>query len=143
MRDKLSINSDSTMMMTPRSDADNRRNAALREELRKGLSSLPEPKRDYDIAVPVMEEEEETSALPAGFVEDAADVDERTEAEREEARKAAWQRRSQVIQRSLPIPADINLAFLRAGESTNEEQIVSFFVRLVHIVLIFTRLTSL
>ena len=124
MRDKLSINSDSTLMMTPRSDADNRRNAALREELRKGLSSLPEPKRDYDIAVPVMDDEEETSNLPAGFVEDAADVDERTEAEREEARKAAWQRRSQVIQRSLPIPADINLAFLRAGESTNEEQIV-------------------
>lgn len=35
----------------------------------QALSSLPEPKRDYDIAIPDLEPEEEAvSSLPAGFI---------------------------------------------------------------------------
>lgn len=61
----------------------------LKEQLKRGLSTLPTPKNDYEIVVP--EEEMDTeSGLPGDggttgtyiSVEDQADIDARIEAER-------------------------------------------------------------
>lgn len=66
----------------------------LKEQLKKGLSTLPTPKNDYEIVVP--EEEMEVDADVPGegstpgtyvSVEDQADIDARIETERKKQSK--------------------------------------------------------
>ena len=79
VRDKLNINPEETPELMQR---------ALKEQLRRGLSTLPVPKNDYEIVVP--EEEMDTSTgLPGEgealgtyvSIEDQADIDARIEME--------------------------------------------------------------
>lgn len=65
----------------------------LKEQLKRGLNTLPAPKNDYEIVVPEEEMDEASGAVPDGevpgtflSVEDQADVDARIEAE--------WQKQS-------------------------------------------------
>ncbi|XP_044262430.1 cell division cycle 5-like protein [Tribolium madens] len=92
----------------------------VKEQLRLGLSSLPSPKNDYEIVVPEHEEEEEEKIENiVNNIEDQADIDARAV---EEARIRAIQElalRSQVIQRGLPRPHDVNLAVLRPGHESH------------------------
>lgn len=78
LRDKLNINPGDTPDMLQRT---------LKEQLKRGLSSLPTPKNDYEIVVP--EDEMEIGDGPsaegevgASQVEDQADIDARIETER-------------------------------------------------------------
>nr|CAG4637647.1 EOG090X02CC [Chydorus sphaericus] len=80
VRDKLSINPEEHSEVLQRT---------LKEQLKKGLSTLPTPKNDYEIVVP--EEEMEVDADVPGegstpgtyvSVEDQADIDARIETER-------------------------------------------------------------
>jgi pre-mRNA-splicing factor CDC5/CEF1 len=61
----------------------------LKEQLKRGLSTLPAPKNDYEIVVPEEEMDSESGTLGEGemtgtyiSVEDQADIDARIEAER-------------------------------------------------------------
>lgn len=104
----------------------------MKAQLNAQLSSLPTPRNDYEIVVPDQLDDDMTGASSSlGYsVEDQADVDARHEAElREEAAKEL-RLRSQVVQRDLPRPADINSGILRssADGQQNELQKVSLAV---------------
>jgi pre-mRNA-splicing factor CDC5/CEF1 len=88
IRDQLSINS--TRMVegaTPKIVQ-----KQLKEDLRRGLSSLPAPKNDFEIVVPddeggeKMEEDDDDEHLPLDGVEDQAEVEARLEARRKAKR---------------------------------------------------------
>ena len=97
LRDELGINDgDAGAALLERARA-----AALRRELREGLSALPAPRNEYQISVPELpgaDEEEEA------MEEDAADAVTRRKLEVAAAEEAALARRSQVLQRGLPRP---------------------------------------
>lgn len=111
IRDKLSINPEDAVMDVADTPAALRNyQHQMKEQLRAGLSSLPAPKNDYEIVVP--EDENETAnAKPSSqlAIEDQADVDARALAAIQAQREKELKRRSQVIQRSLPRPSDINI----------------------------------
>ncbi|XP_043248665.1 cell division cycle 5-like protein [Colletes gigas] len=110
VRDKLSINPDEGIegSETPLIQKQ------VKEQLRAGLSALPTPRNDYEIVVPEGETKDESAATPTTeIVEDQADIDARQQQELMEQRKRELSRRSQVIQRDLPRPVDVNMNILR------------------------------
>jgi len=113
LRDKLNINPEDTPDVLQRT---------LKEQLKRGLSTLPVPKNDYEIVVP--EDEMDTSDGPsaegdlgASQVEDQADIDARIETERRKQREAELKRRSQTLQRGLPRPHEVNNSILRPANT--------------------------
>lgn len=67
----------------------------LKEQLKRGLSTLPAPKNDYEIVVPEEEMDTESGTLGEGemtgtyiSVEDQADIDARIEAEHKKQSKS-------------------------------------------------------
>ena len=115
-RDALGLNDGSA---TPR-DAKMQARIAKRQ-LAARLAALPAPKNDFDIVV-------DEPPVPEPIVhddveEDAAVRDARLAQEAAEERERAWARRTQVVQRALPRPLDVNphqlevlLASLRASD---------------------------
>lgn len=113
VRDKLNINPEDALNVTETPAAYKHYQRQIKSSLREGLSSLPAPKNDYEIVVPDDEQEEEPSESANISVEDQADIDEkRIQAEKERQRKEMLLR-SQVIQRNLPRPLEINSSVLR------------------------------
>ena len=115
-RDALGLNDGSA---TPR-DAKTQARIAKRQ-LAARLAALPAPKNDFDI---VVDEPPVTEPIVHDDVEeDAAVRDARLAQEAAEERERAWARRTQVVQRALPRPVDVNphqlealLASLRASD---------------------------
>ncbi|XP_060820582.1 cell division cycle 5-like protein isoform X1 [Bombus pascuorum] len=110
VRDKLSINPNENMdgSETPLIQKQ------VKEQLRAGLSALPTPRNDYEIVVPEGEtKNEDITSTTTEIVEDQADIDARQQQELIEQRKKELSRRSQVIQRDLPRPVDVNMNILR------------------------------
>lgn len=110
VRDKLSINPDEGIVgsETPMIQKQ------AKEQLRAGLIALPAPRNDYEIVVPEDETIDENTSTPANdIVEDQADIDARQQQELLEQKKRELARRSQVIQRDLPRPIDVNMNILR------------------------------
>lgn len=115
VRDKLNINAEETMSVVETPAAYKNYQKQLKSSLKEGLSLLPAPRNDYEIVVPD-NETDETADDGSGaepMVADQADVDaQRKKAKRaQEAKELAL--RSQVIQRELPRPLDINMTVLR------------------------------
>ena len=118
LRDNLGLNLEDRPQAgyeTPR-DVNRARNLA-QSQLRQSLSSLPAPKNDFDIVVDDQDAEPQasSSALDQGVAlseEDAAERDARLALEEAEERAKAEARRSQVVRRNLPRPADVDLARL-------------------------------
>lgn len=108
VRDKLNINPEEGGD-TPYAPANNQK--LMKEELAARLRSLPQPKNDYEIVVPEDEgsTEEQTESQSAISVEDQADIDARNLSIHAQQREKELRRRSQVIQRGLPRPPDINI----------------------------------
>ncbi|CAG5131481.1 unnamed protein product, partial [Candidula unifasciata] len=107
LRDKLNINEDEEMR-------DRFFQPDNLHQLRKGLASLPTPKNDYEIVVPEDEHGADGDIRGARHsVEDQADIDERADWEKEQKRLAELKQRSQVIQRDLPRPSDVNTNIMR------------------------------
>lgn len=112
VRDKLNINQ-------PYSDFESQANdkyyqMEMKDQLRQGLASLPKPKNDYEIVVPEdMDQGTEDNADQDMYVEDQADLDDRSEADRLAKLQKEMKLRSQPVQRDLPRPADINNYVLR------------------------------
>eukprot|EP00040_Diaphanoeca_grandis_P010971 m.56182 g.56182 ORF g.56182 m.56182 type:complete len:774 (-) comp22201_c0_seq1:193-2514(-) len=122
LRDKLSINTEGdSSLLTPRSASERLRTADLKASLRDGLSNLPKPSSDFDVVVPdaIAEEPEEQNE---DMVEDAADVDERNLEQKRAHEKAIFGLQTQVFQRGLPVPKEINTKILRTSAPQNVEQ---------------------
>nr|VZI36682.1 unnamed protein product [Spirometra erinaceieuropaei] len=91
--------------------------------LRETLASLPQPKNNFEISMPDEDQLNDLESVDldadgaaggtAAKVADQADLDKQTEREREAAAAAAWLRRSQALQRSLPRPTAVNRSVLR------------------------------
>ncbi|EZA47440.1 hypothetical protein DMN91_005468 [Ooceraea biroi] len=110
VRDKLNIN--------PDENADGSETPFIQTQaktsLRAALSSLPAPCNDYEIDINDGDINEESTGAPATeIIEDQADVDARQQQELLEQKKKELARRSQVIQRDLPRPVDVNINILR------------------------------
>ncbi|XP_015185878.1 PREDICTED: cell division cycle 5-like protein [Polistes dominula] len=116
VRDKLNINPDDGIAgsETPLIQKQ------AKEQLRAGLIALPAPRNDYEIVVPDDESVDENTSTPANdIVEDQADIDVRQQQELLEQKKRELARRSQVIQRDLPRPVDVNMNILRPFVDTS------------------------
>lgn len=140
VRDKLNINPDDSMSVTETPAAYKNYQKQLKGSLRDGLASLPAPRNDYEIVVPEDEDGNVEMTDVSAVVEDQADVDARFVAEEKAKRAAELARRSQVVQRDLPRPMDINTTILRPpGEMNNltdlqkaEELIKQEMVTMLH-----------
>lgn len=102
-RDKLNIN------MEEYSETPVANNHSLREK----LSTLPTPRNDYEIVVPEDSIEDDREGVTDAFVEDQSDTDIRLIEEEKAQKESALKRRSQVIQKTLPRPVEINTTILR------------------------------
>merc|ERR1711936_1245197 len=85
----------------------------MRETLKMGLSSLPQPKNDFEIVIPEAMGEEAIEDEGQAWVEDQADIDNQTAEEFRKRREAELKRRSQPVQRDLPRPTEMNHSVLR------------------------------
>lgn len=72
----------------------------VKEALRKGLESLPEPQNVYETEIPTLVEEEEEEVME----EDMEEIERKREEEEEIRHQKELLRRSQVLQRDLPRP---------------------------------------
>lgn len=72
------------------------------------FASLPKPKEtEWDLELP--EEQQETNGEAEVSEEDAAERDRRNQAAREAAEQAELKRRTQVLQRNLPRPSNVDI----------------------------------
>lgn len=85
----------------------------MKESLREKLSTLPAPRNDYEIVVPENTTEDENESTPVPNIEDQSDADIRLIEEEKASKDAELERRSQVIQKNLPRPFEINTTILR------------------------------
>ncbi|KAK4686870.1 pre-mRNA-splicing factor CDC5/CEF1, partial [Tremellales sp. Uapishka_1] len=106
MRDSLSINdAASSYGETPR---DQRvREQAARRALKAGFLSLPKPENNFELAETEDDEEEEEEVVLTE--EDAAERDAKLKAAREEEERLERERRSLVVKKGLPRPANVDL----------------------------------
>ncbi|KAK7337950.1 hypothetical protein VNO77_18542 [Canavalia gladiata] len=109
LRDELHINED--MDMHDNAKLELRRQADMKRSLRSGLSSLPQPKNEYQIVMqPVPEDAEEPEEK---IEEDMSDRIAREKAEEEARQQALLRKRSKVLQRGLPRPPAGSLELIR------------------------------
>lgn len=122
IRDELHINED--MDMHDSAKLELRRQAELKRNLRMGLSSLPEPKNEYEIAVrPLPEDTEEPEEK---IEEDMSDRISREKAEEEARQQALLRKRSKVLQRELPRPPATSVELIRHSLMRADEDKSSF-----------------
>lgn len=110
-RDKLNINTEDNVCETPIQMKQYQKQ--IKDSLREKLSTLPAPRNDYEIVVPEDAEVEDGDTTQTQQIEDQSDVDMRTIEEERMIRAAELARRSQVIQKDLPRPFEINTTILR------------------------------
>lgn len=109
IRDELHINEE--MDMHDSAKLERQRQADSRRNLRSGLSSLPQPKNEYQIVMqPVPEDNEESEEK---MEEDMSDRIAREKAEEEARQQALLKKRSKVLQRELPRPPVDSLELIR------------------------------
>ena len=109
LRDELHINED--MEMRDSAKLELRRQADMKKSLRSGLSSLPQPKNEYQIVMqPIQEDAEEPEEK---IEEDMSDGMAREKAEEEARQQALLRKRSKVLQRELPRPPPASLELIR------------------------------
>jgi pre-mRNA-splicing factor CDC5/CEF1 len=105
-RDNLMINDNATPYAGTALD-EKRRAAAARRALKAGFASLPKPENNFELAEDEDEEAEEEEVILSE--EDAAERDAKMRAAREEEERLELERRSSVVKRSLPRPANVDI----------------------------------
>lgn len=129
-RDNFAINKDDAGAMqlvgnTPKEIK--LREQSLRQQLRSKFASLPQPKEtEWDLELP--EEQQETNREVELSEEDAAERDRRDQAMRDAAQQAEFKRRTQVLQRALPRPSNVDIDALletASHESDPVEQAIA------------------
>ncbi|KAJ8674870.1 hypothetical protein QAD02_010656 [Eretmocerus hayati] len=116
VRDKLNINSEDAL----EASATPLLQKQIKQRLRESFAALPAPKNDYEIVIPeeeMMEEDTDTSSTD--LIEDQADIDARKQQELIELQKKELAKRSQVIQRTLPRPTEVNMNTLRPSSEVS------------------------
>jgi pre-mRNA-splicing factor CDC5/CEF1 len=129
-RDNLTINNRGQWGETP---ADERRRLKdAKRALQAGFASLPRPENNFELEDPEDEEDEEEDAPMTE--EDAADRDARLKAAREEEARLELERRSQVVKKGLPRPANVDArAVLRQlNAATDAESSLAAALRLIN-----------
>lgn len=109
-RDNLKLNSKegSVMGETPRYMK--RAQQLAKMQLQRGLRGLPAPKNDFELVLDENEDQENGFQMENVVKEeDAAERDERLGKIEEEKRKKELARRTQVVQRNLPRPANVDV----------------------------------
>ncbi|XP_066139936.1 cell division cycle 5-like protein [Euwallacea fornicatus] len=113
VRDKLNINLEEHLAVASTPSENLNYRTSLNQQLKIGLSSLPQPKNDYEIVVPDNEDQAMPEQAQESMIEDQADVDSRHQEEMRAKAIRELALRSQVIQRDLPRPQEVNLSVLR------------------------------
>ncbi|KAL8700195.1 MAG: hypothetical protein Q9224_001075 [Gallowayella concinna] len=110
-RDNFAINEDGSGAMdlvgsTPKEVR--LREQSLRQHLKSKFASLPKPKEtEWDLELP--EEQQETNGEVELSEEDAEERDRRNQVLREAAERAEFKRQTQVLQRNLPRPSNVDI----------------------------------
>ncbi|XP_076945601.1 cell division cycle 5-like protein [Bidens hawaiensis] len=121
LRDELHIND---MEMHDSGKAELKRQADMRQNLRAGLTGLPQPKNEYQIvAQPVPEDSEEPEEK---IEEDMSDRIAREKAEEEARQLALLKKRSKVLQLELPRPPAGSLDLVKKSLVRDDEDKSSF-----------------
>ncbi|GMH23301.1 hypothetical protein Nepgr_025144 [Nepenthes gracilis] len=122
IRDDLHINEE--MEMHDSAKLELRRQADLKRNLRSGLSTLPQPKNEYQIVIqPASEDIEEPEEK---IEEDMSDRLAREKAEEEARQQALLRKRSKVLQRELPRPPVASVELIRSSLIRADEDKSSF-----------------
>ena len=123
IRDNLSINDGDSVYSaygeTPRDEK--RRLADARRALKAGFASLPKPENNFELADDEEEVEEDEEIVLTE--EDAAERDARLKAARELEERLEMERRSTVVKRGLPRPANVNPQSLFASLNETVEDL--------------------
>ena len=115
-RDNFALNQDGGSLIGATPKDLQRAENLRRSQLRSRFAALPKPKElDFELEMP--EEKNEFNGVEQLSEEDAAERDRRNRLAKEEADRAEFKRRTQVMQRSLPRPiqVDIENLLLDAG----------------------------
>lgn len=134
MRDGLRINAEDGFSTTGDTPREQRlRTSSTKRALQAGFMNLPKPENNFELLVP---EDEEDDIVAGGRVaeEDAAERDARLRRQREEEERKTLARRSQVVQRGLPRPPNVDVAQLMANLTVDDEATsdLGAAARLVH-----------
>lgn len=110
-RDNLGLNSEDGSVVGETPLYTKRAQHSAKMQLQMGLRGLPAPKNDFELVLDEDEEQEQAIGFQVAnsVEEDAAELDERRKRMEEENRKKVLARRSQVIQRNLPRPANVDV----------------------------------
>ncbi|XP_057476355.1 cell division cycle 5-like protein [Actinidia eriantha] len=122
IRDELHINEDTDMHDSAKLEL--RRQADLKRNLRSGLSSLPQPKNEYQIVIPPVPEDSEEPEEK--IEEDMSDRIARERAEEEARQQALLKKRSKVLQRELPRPPAASVELIKNSLIRADEDKSSF-----------------
>ncbi|QDZ21389.1 cell division cycle 5-like protein [Chloropicon primus] len=126
LRDGLRINKAAPEMMDFETELEARRALDLqRQSVKLGLSSLPQPKNEYQVVIPdVPTFSDDEGDEDDGMIEDMADVIAKKKAKEEEHRQRELRLRSQVIQRNLPRPtaSDVRKSLGDLASASDVEQ---------------------
>ncbi|KAJ9649875.1 Pre-mRNA-splicing factor cef1 [Neophaeococcomyces mojaviensis] len=118
-----------TPLRTPRDTYTlNTQNQNTKAALRAKLASLPRPKAtEFELELP--EEQQEPSNAEASEREDQEEIDRRTRQAEEAAAALEFARQTQVIQRSLPRPRQVDAKSLLSAASSIEDPIRSMIAQ--------------
>ncbi|PSR92815.1 Cell division cycle 5-like protein [Actinidia chinensis var. chinensis] len=122
IRDELHINENTDMHDSAKLEL--RRQADLKRNLRSGLSSLPQPKNEYQIVIPPVPEDSEEPEEK--IEEDMSDRIARERAEEEARQQALLKKRSKVLQRELPRPPAASVELIKNSLIRADEDKSSF-----------------
>ncbi|UJR33245.1 hypothetical protein I4U23_020700 [Adineta vaga] len=114
VRDRLNINQEDMLF------DDQLKQREVKQQLRHHLSRLPKPKNDYEIVLPDsagQKTDEDQMDTSNDKDEDQADIDQRRRDERRRKEQELFKRQTQVVQRDLPRPNDVNVTILRPANA--------------------------
>lgn len=127
-RDKFALNTGDEMALVPGSAKEMRaREMAFKNQVRRGLSSLPKPKEsEWELEAP---EDEMEIVVPEESEEDAAERDRREREYREAQEALERKRRTQVMQKGLPRPEMVDIDALVQQALAVEDPIQAMIAR--------------
>lgn len=115
LRDELGINPEQLYGLDASKRAEKARQKRMLEDLKQGFGSLPAPQNEYEINIPVKEDDDGVNDGNALGEEDAGDREERLKQLRALEHERELKRRSQAVQRELPRPTKIKKALVDGG----------------------------
>lgn len=113
LRDELGINPEQLYGMDENKRAEKARQKRMVADLKQGFGSLPAPQNEYEINIPVKEDDENDGN--AVEEEDAGDREARLQKQRELEQELELKRRSNAVQKELPRPSKVKKALVDGG----------------------------